>query len=419
MSNNNMKRLGIGFIGGGFITRFHIQSLIGVRDCDVIGVMSKTKSSAEESCALARKLRVGDAEVYNSVTDMISNPNIHALWICAPNFTRIEIMEEIVSAIESGKGELIGVACEKPLGRNVAEAKQMLVLAKRANLLDGYLENQVFAPSVTKGKEIIWARGASTSGRPYLARASEEHSGPHMPWFWEGELQGGGVLNDMMCHSVEEARFMLTAPNASRDSITPLSVNAYASCLKWQRPEYAKILSENSSKKIDYLKRPAEDFARSLIEYEDENGEKLVVETTTSWCFVGAGLRLSLELFGPEYSMFVNTLDSDLKIFFSRNVVGSEGEDLVEKQNAESGEMPVVSSEADTYGYTDENRHMVESFLAGIRPMENFSDGVNVTELLMTAYMSAENNKTIIFPPPGLDEFIPAVAKGEWNPKND
>ena len=134
---------------------------------------------------------------------------------------------------------------------------------------------------------------------------------------------------------------------------------------------------------------------------------------------MGAGLRLSLELFGPEYSMFVNTLDSDLKIFFSRNVIGSEGEDLVEKQNAESGEMPVVSNEADTYGYTEENRHMVECFLKGVRPMENFSDGVNVTELLMTAYMSAEKNKTIIFPPPGLDEFIPAVAKGEWNPKNE
>ena len=81
--------------------------------------------------------------------------------------------------------------------------------------------------------------------------------------------------------------------------------------------------------------------------------------------------------------------------------------------------MPVVSSETDTYGYTEENRHMVESFLAGTRPMENFSDGVNVTELLMTAYMSAENNKTIIFPPPGLYEFIPAVAKGEWNPKTN
>jgi predicted dehydrogenase len=175
-------------------------------------------------------------------------------------------------------------------------------------------------------------------------------------------------------------------------------------------------LADNSNGKTDYLKRPAEDFARSLIEYKDEKGQKLVVETTTSWCFVGAGLRLSMELFGPEYSMFVNTLDSDLKVFFSRKVTGAEGEDLVEKQNAESGEMPVVSSETDAYGYTAENRHMVQSFLEGKRPEENFSDGVNVTELLMTAYMSAEQDKTIQFPPPGLDDFVPAVAKGEWNP---
>ena len=412
------KSIGIGFVGGGFITRFHIQSLIGVRNCEVLGVMSRTHSSAEEAAALSRTIGVGDAKVFKTVAEMVASPDIDALWICAPNFTRIEIMEEIVNTIENGKGELIGVACEKPLGRNVKEAKIVLELTQRVGLLDGYLENQVFAPSVTRGKEIIWARGAKATGRPYLARAAEEHSGPHMPWFWEGELQGGGVLNDMMCHSVEEARFMLTDPDKKRDSLTPLSVNAYASCLKWQRPEYAKILSQNSGGKTDYLKRPSEDFARSLIEYKDEEGQKIVVETTTSWCFVGAGLRLSMELFGPEYSMFVNTLDSDLKVFFSRKVAGSEGEDLVEKQNAESGEMPVVSSEVDTYGYTAENRHMVESFLAGKRPQENFSDGLAVTELLMAAYMSAEQNKTIQFPPPGLDDFIPAVAKGEWNPNN-
>ena len=410
------KSIGIGFVGGGFITRFHIQSLIGVRNCEVLGIMSRTKSSAEESAALARTIGVGEAKAFETVSDMVADPNIDAIWICAPNFTRIEIMEEIVDSIENGKGELIGVTCEKPLGRNVKEAKKVLELTQRVGLLDGYLENQVFAPSVTRGKEIIWSRGAKATGRPYLARAAEEHSGPHMPWFWEGELQGGGVLNDMMCHSVEEARFLLTDPEKKRESLTPVSVNAYASCLKWQRPEYAKVLSENSGGETDYLKRPSEDFARSLIEYRDEENQKLVVETTTSWCFVGAGLRLSMELFGPEYSMFVNTLDSDLKVFFSRKVAGAEGEDLVEKQNAESGEMPVVSSEADTYGYTAENRHMVESFLAGKRPEENFSDGLAVTELLMAAYMSAEQDKTIQFPPEGLEDFVPAVAKGEWNP---
>ena len=413
------NRLGIGFIGGGFITRFHIQSLVGVRDADVVGVMSRTKASAEESATLARTIGVGsDAKAYDSITDMIADPNIHALWVCSPNFARVETFEEIANAISSGKGELIGVTCEKPLGRNVEEAKKVLELTQSVNLLDGYLENQIFAPSITRGKEIVWARGAATTGRPYLARAAEEHSGPHMPWFWEGSLQGGGVLNDMMCHSVEEARFMLTEPGKPRDSITPISISAHTDCLKWQRPEYVKILSDNSNGKTDYSKRPSEDFARSLIEYLDEDNNKLIVETTTSWCFVGEGLRLSMELFGPEYSMFVNTLDPDLKVFFSRKVAGSEGEDLVEKQNAESGGMPVVSNEAEAYGYTAENRHMVQSFLNGRRPEENFDDGLEVTRLLMAAYMSAEQGKTIQLPNADIDTFKPAVAQGEWNPKD-
>jgi predicted dehydrogenase len=104
-------------------------------------------------------------------------------------------------------------------------------------------------------------------------------------------------------------------------------------------------------------------------------------------------------------------------VFFSRQVKGNAGEDLVEKQNAETGIMPILGSEESEYGYTAENRHMVQSFLAGKRPEENFSDGLNVTELLMTAYMSAEQEKTVQFPPPDLDSFIPAVAKGEWNPR--
>ena len=411
------KHLGIGFVGGGFITRFHLRSWTGVRDADVRGIADPDLARAKEACVLARELRVGEAKPYASVGRMIEDPEIQAVWICAPNFTRVQVMEEIAQAVIKGRTGLVGVACEKPLGRNVREAKTMLELVGKAGLLDGYLENQVFAPAVVRGKDIVWARGAKLCGPPYLARAAEEHGGPHMPWFWEGQLQGGGVLNDMMCHSVEEARFMLTAPGAPRESLTPVKISAYMNCLKWQDPKYARILADNSGGKTDYLNRPAEDFARSLVEYRDMQGRNLVVETTTSWCYVGAGLRLSMELLGPEYSMAINTLDSGLKVFFSRNVRGAGGEDLVEKQNAETGLMPVVSSEETEYGYTAENRHMVESFLDGKRPGENFSDGVGVTELLMAAYMSAEQEQTIALPAAGLDEFVPAVARGTWNPR--
>ncbi|MGD8700098.1 MAG: Gfo/Idh/MocA family oxidoreductase [Gemmatimonadales bacterium] len=411
------RRLGVGMIGGGFVGRFHIRSWVGVRDSDILGVVSRRTATAEEAAALSRDLGVGDARVYKSVSEMVADPNIHALWVCAPNFTRIEIMEEIVHALESGKGELVGIACEKPLGRNAAEARKMLELVKKVGLLDGYLENQLFSPAVVRGKDILWSRGAALTGPPYLARAAEEHSGPHMPWFWEGELQGGGVLNDMMCHSVEVARFLLTPPNADRDALTPVKVTAHTSCLKWQQPHYARVLSENSGGRTDYVTRPAEDFARALVEYRDREGNECVVEATTSWCFVGAGLRLSMELLGPEYSLSVNSLDAGPKVFFSRQVRGEAGEDLVEKQNAEVGLMPVVSDEESEYGYIGENRHMVRSFMAGARPAENFSDGVHVTELLMAAYMSAELEKTVPFPPRDLETFVPAVARGAWNPK--
>jgi predicted dehydrogenase len=411
------KRLGVGIVGGGFVGRFHIRSFVGVRDADVLGVMSRSLESAAGAVRLARELAVGEAKIYRSVTDMVADPAIDALWICAPNFTRIEVMEEIVHAVESGKGRLVGVACEKPLGRNFAEARRMLELVQKVGLLDGYLENQLFSPGVVRGKQIVWTRGAALTGPPYLARSAEEHSGPHMPWFWDGALQGGGVLNDMMCHSVEVARFLLTPPDAPRNALMPVKVTAHTSCLKWQQPHYADLLAANSGGQTDYRNRPAEDFARAMVEFRDAEDNQRIVEATTSWCFVGAGLRLSMELLGPEYSLSINTLDAGPKIFFSRQVQGQAGEDMVEKQNAETGLMPIVSDEESEYGYVGENRHMVRAFLSGNRPAENFSDGVSVAALLMTAYMSAEQEKTIPFPSPQLESFVPAVAKGEWNPR--
>lgn len=411
------ERLGIGFVGSGFNARFHVQSLTSVREVDVRGVWSPNEKNAASTAALAREHDVGEARPYKSIRDMVADPAINALWLCGPNQARIANIEEIVAAIKSGAGTLRGLACEKPLARNVAEAKKVAALVQSVGLNTGYLENQLFAPDITRGRELIWARGAALTGRPYLARAAEEHSGPHMPWFWQGTLQGGGVLNDMMCHSVEVVRHLLTKPGEPRSSIKPKRISAHIASLKWSRPEYAKRLSQSMGKEVDYTKRPSEDFARATIEYESEAGETLIGEVTTSWSFIGAGLRLSAELLGPEYSLSWNTLDSSLKMFFSREVQGKAGEDLVEKQNAEMGLMPVVADEASVYGYAAENRHMARAFLRGEKPMLTFEDGLEVVQILMAAYMSAQKGQTLEFPPAGLDGFVPDVAKGAWKPR--
>lgn len=409
-------RLGIGIIGSGFNAQFHLQAFVGVRDADVIGLWSPNQTNAAAAAELARRLEVGPARVYRSIAEMVTDPAVDAIWLCGPNHARVENVEQIVEPLERGRGSLIGIACEKPLARNVAEAKRLTELVKRVELRHGYLENQVFAPQIVQGRAIVWARGARLAGRPYLARAAEEHSGPHMPWFWRGSLQGGGVLNDMMCHSVLLVRYLLSDPGKVLSALRPLRVTAHIASLKWTRPEYVKRLAGAMGESVDYAASPAEDFASVTIEFADGDGTRVLGEATTSWSFVGAGLRLSAELLGPEYSMSWNTLDSGLKLFFSRAVGGKSGEDLVEKQNAETGLMPVVANEPAAYGYEAENRHFVRAFLRGETPLLTFDDGLEVVRLLMAAYMSAEQERTLPFPPEGLDGFIPAVARGEWRP---
>ena len=409
-------RLGIGIIGSGFNAKFHLQAFVGVRDADIIGLWSPNHTNAAAAAELARRLEVGPAKVYRSIAEMVTDPAVDAIWLCGPNHARVENLEQIVEPLERGRGRLIGIACEKPLARNVAEAKRLTELVKRVELRHGYLENQVFAPQIVLGRAITWARGARLAGRPYLARAAEEHSGPHMPWFWRGSLQGGGVLNDMMCHSVLLVRYLLTDPGKALSSLRPLRITAHIASLKWTRPEYVKQLAGAMGETVDYAVSPAEDFASVTIEFADGEGTRVLGEATTSWSFVGAGLRLSAELLGPEYSMSWNTLDSGLKLFFSRAVAGKSGEDLVEKQNAETGLMPVVANEAAAYGYEAEDRHFVQAFLRGETALLTFDDGLEVVRLLMAAYMSAEQERTLTLPPKGLDAFIPAVARGEWRP---
>lgn len=407
-----LNTLRIGLVGAGFIANFHLESLISVRNVEVRGIYGPTKARREALAAKANQLKLGPCVAYPDLNALLSSGEIDAVWILVPNHARLETMRAIRDFALANPGVLRAVACEKPLARTVREAEEMLALVKEAGLLHGYLENQLFATAVARGKAILWERAASVSGAPYIARATEEHSGPHEPWFWQGERQGGGVLLDMMCHSVEVARFLLTAPGATRDTLTPKSANGTIATLKWNRPDYARSLTMSMGADVDYLKRPTEDFARGTVIMTREDGTDVVIECATSWAYVGAGLRIQLEVLGAEYSMEYNSLGSGLKLFLSRNLQGDAGEDLVEKQNSEQGLMPVLEDEHGTYGYTSENRAMVEAFRMGEMPFETFRDGVEVVRILMGLYKSAEEGRTVEFDKEDLTDFVPAVARG-------
>jgi len=233
-----LDRLGVGFIGSGFIARFLATAWSGVRNAEISAIFNERADSANSLSLHIEELGMPRPKVYTQIHEMLGDKSVNAVWILNPNFKRVETVKAIVEEASQGKNDIIGVCCEKPLARNIGEAEEILALIEKAGLLHGYLENQVFAPSVSKGKDVLWRHGGAKTQRPYLSRAAEEHGGPHSSWFWDPRLSGGGVLLDMSCHSLEVDRFLLQDPNKPKSSLKPVSIQANIESLKWSLKPY-------------------------------------------------------------------------------------------------------------------------------------------------------------------------------------
>lgn len=408
-----MTTLKLGIIGAGFITRFQARAIMQIRNMDIAGITSRTKAHAEAVAQEIRDANIGDAIVYDSIGDMA--PHVDAIAIYAPNFARVEIVEEIVTAVNAG-ASLKGIICEKPLGRNVKEARRLVALAESANLRTAYFENQIFMkPIQTQLAQLTPQQ--NSMGPLVLTRSAEEHGGPHEPWFWDPTKQGGGVLSDMGCHSIAVGWYVLTPVGKPPTFLQPVSVSAETALLKWGLPEWRQRLLDRFG--VDYSKTPAEDFTTGMVTFKNpETGQLSKAQFTDSWMFEKQGLRLFMDGMGPGYAFEINTLRSTLDIFIGDEAADAiaDAETALEKATASRGLLAVQYNEADLYGYTDENLDAATAFLAGKDGFLPWSYGLEITKLVMAAYMSAERGMVIDLTDPAIQEeletYIPLIQQG-------
>jgi len=256
-----------------------------------------------------------------------------------------------------------------------------------------------------------------TMGPLALTRSAEEHGGPHEPWFWDPTRQGGGVLLDMGCHSIAVGRYALTPPGKDLLFLQPQSVTADVGLLKWGQPQWREKLLEDRG--VDYAKAPAEDFATGMITYRNPETKQIVkAQFTDSWMFEKQGLRLFMDGMGPGYAFEVNTLVSPLSVFIGDTAAEAiaNQESALEKATASRGLLAVQYNEADLYGYTDENRDMLEAFSAGRDAMLSWEYGLEVQRLVMASYLAAERGRTIDLTDPAvqaeLETYVPLIQQG-------
>ena len=406
-----MAALKLGIVGAGFVANFHARAIRQVRGMEIAGVTAL--KGADTLSAYVKKYNLGSGTVYPSASEMAQHVDAIAIFI--PNYARVAVMEEIAAAVKKGAA-LKGLICEKPLARNVKEARRMVDLADQAGLKTAYYENQIFAKPI-QAQLAQLAPQQKTMGPLALARSSEEHGGPHEAWFWDPTRQGGGVLLDMGCHSIAVGWYALTPLGKPVTFLKPVSVTADCSLLKWGLPQWRdKLLKERG---VDYSKTPAEDFATGMITYRNpETGQLVKAQFTDSWMFEKQGLRLFMDGMGPGYAFEINTLASSLQIFIGDAAAEAtaNAEMALEKSTASRGLLAVQYNEADLYGYTDENEDAIQAFQEGRDGMLPWSYGLEITKLVMAAYMASERKKTIDLTDPAvlqeLETYIPLIQQG-------
>ncbi len=406
-----MDTLRYGLVGGGFITQFHLRALEQIRGVEVAGLASRTPP--HELAASARDRQLGDAKVFANVGEMAHEVDVIALF--NPNFARVETMEQIAAAVADG-ARLRGIICEKPLGRNLAEARRVAELAAQIGSPTAYFENQIHMKALQQARTQL-AGVEAAMGPLILARSGEEHAGPHNAWFWDPTQQGGGVLSDMGCHCLAVGWYLLTPAGRSPRHLVPQTVSADLGLLKWGQPRWSAELRDRYG--VDYAVTPAEDFATGVVTYADpDSGQRSKAQFTVSWMYDKQGLRLLVDGIGPGYALEANSLRSPLEIFIGdAAAAGAADSELgLEKATATRGLLAIQPNEPDLYGYTDENLDAAVAFRAGRSALLDFDYGVEIVRLTMAAYLSAEEGRVVDLTDAATDErleqYVPAIQAG-------
>src|SRR5262249_41196274 len=176
----------VGLVGTGFVADIHAAAARMVPEMELIAVASPTTGKAKH---FARERGIPHA--FEDYRDLLALKEVELVTLALPNHHHCRVA---LDAAAAGKH----VVCEKPLCRTLEEADRMIDACCKAGVLLLYAEELCFAPKYVRAKQLV---DEGALGRAFLVKQSEEHFGPHMPWFWDVEQSGGGVLLDMGCHS--------------------------------------------------------------------------------------------------------------------------------------------------------------------------------------------------------------------------
>jgi len=345
-----MDKIKWGVIGcGGIADRRTIPGMLMAKNAELIAVMDRNKTIAMK---VAEEYDV--AFVCESEEELLKK-DIDAVYIATPVFCH---KDQAIAAICAGKHVLI----EKPVGLNVAEAKELRDIAQRENVKIGvgmmmrfHTHHQAIREMIAEGKlgEIVSMRAQFSCWYPKIEGS----------WRQIKKLGGGGALMDLGVHCIDILQYITGTKAYGVTAICDTQTFGY------EVDDSASVIlkmNNGAHAYVDVNFNIPDDVAQSRLEIYGTKGS-VIADGTLAQEEVGS-VKVSL---------------ADMT-----------GYDAMQKRE-EANSFYLESASGNMY--TKEIESFSDSLLNGTGLLVSIEDGIWVQEIAEAAYRSSEEGRYIEF----------------------
>jgi len=167
------------------------------RNCRVVAL---SRRDPEKAHASAKQYQIPLA--FTSAQELCCSSEVDAVFVATPNACHLQ---DVLLAIECGKP----VLCEKPMGINAGQCREMVEAGRRAKVLLGVAQVFRFEESTNRIRQRL---AGGQVGKPVFAHSEFSFSGGAghaRTWINNIAIAGGGPIADVGVHCIDALRFIL------------------------------------------------------------------------------------------------------------------------------------------------------------------------------------------------------------------
>ena len=388
-NDDGTTTIGVGLISVGWMGQLHSRAYATLRFASPeLGIRTRLVHAADT--APARRAEAVEVLGYERASsdyrEVLNDPEVDVVSICAPNFLHQEIA---VAAARAGKHFWV----EKPVGRGEDETRSVAEAAEAAGVVSTIGFNYRHAPAIEHLRRLVadGELGRITNVRGHMFADYSADPRGALSWRFVRELAGSGVLGDLMGHLVDLVQYTL-GPIAE--------VTALTQTVCTERPElpmgtgtHFAVVEGGEMKPVEN-----EDYAAMLIRLSSDALAQGAVGTLEA-SRVAGGPRASygIEVFGTNGSAYWDF--ARMNELHVANGLGAERQGYTSVMAGPGmGDFQHFQPGAGTsMGYDDLKVIEAEKFLQAVLGREtmnsNIQDALSAAQVVSAAERSAAGRK--------------------------